>query len=262
MIKIATASQKGGCAKTTTALALFHHFRLAGERVLGIDLDPQQDFTLSLPGMEKAVAGKDVASLLLGKASLADCARPFTDPDTPGQNAAVLPGSQAASALEVLLTGEDRQNRLADALRPYEAAFDYCIIDCPPGLGVLSLSGLVAADWVVVPAGADMYALQALRQLSETLGAVRSRWNPGLKVAGLLLTRHDARSTLSKQMEAALRDAARLIDAEMFPTPIRASVVVQEAIASRRALATYAPKAKANQDYQDFIQELMRRIHG
>lgn len=262
MIKIAIACQKGGVGKTATALALFHHLRLAGERVLGVDLDAQMDFTLALPGMEESVEGKDVASLLLGKSSLAECARPFSDIDKPGENAAVLPGSAAAAALDVLLTGSNRQSLLAAALRPFEDAFDYAILDCAPGLGVLSLSGLVAADWVVVPAQADMFGLQALKQFSETLKAVRERWNPGLRVAGPLLTRHDSRSVLSKQMEAALRDAAKLIDAEPFPTPIRASVVVQEALATRRALETYAPKSKVNQDYQAFISELMRRIHA
>lgn len=257
MKKIAVISQKGGVGKTTTSLAIFHGARLRGWRVLGIDCDAQENFTLSLDGMEDD--GRNIAGVLLNDAPMSDMIVSYSDPDTPLIPAAILKGSVDVSVADVMMTGADRLYRLRNALDSVSESYDITVMDTPPGVGVLSLSAMVAADVIVVPVNADTYGLHALSQLAGTIAMVREKWNPSLKVAGLLLTKFDARSSLSNDMAAAISDAAGILGTTAFSLPIREAVACKEAIALRRALDSYAPKAKVTADYRTFLDELFER---
>ena len=187
---IAVANQKGGVGKTTTAINLATAFAAINKRALIVDLDPQGNASTGL-GIFAADRGRTSYDLLMTADSAADA--PVAT-EVPGLS--LVPAEIDLAGAEAELVGrDDRAFRLRRALSRLSASYDYTFIDCPPGLGLLTLNGLVAAATVLVPLQCEFFALEGLSQLLGTIERVRADFNPGLALEGILLTMFDRRNT-------------------------------------------------------------------
>ena len=249
---ISIINQKGGVGKSSTALALGQGLAVKGQRVLFVDLDAQGNLSYTLSADPNSPTSFEV----LTKEAQATAARQ----KAPGGD--LIAASPALAGADTAIAVVGKEYRLKEALGSLTAEYDYIIIDTPPALGILTINALTASHGAIVPAQADIYSLTGIGQLSQTIGAVRQYCNPELKIIGILLTRHNSRSVLSRDMAEMMEETAQSLKTRLFKTPIRETVAVKEAQAKRESLFSYAPKSNAAQDYMALIKELKRIIHG
>lgn len=252
MKTVAIINQKGGVGKSTTAMALGAGLAGRGHRVLFIDLDPQGNLSYTL----QANLDKPGALEML--------TQPGVQVVQSAPGGEVVAASPALAGADTIITATGKEYRLKEALANLASAqaaldqsFDFALIDTPPALGVLTVNALTAAQGLVIPAQADVFSLQGIGQLSQTIGAVRQYCNPSLKILGILLTRHNNRSILSRDLAEAVAETAAHLNTRLFKAAIREAVAVREAQAQRADLFQYAPKCNAALDYQDFIDEFL-----
>lgn len=249
MKTIAVANRKGGVGKTTTAAALVGGLTLKGYRVLAIDLDAQRNLTST---MQARSDSKTALGVLTGDVTAREAIRHTEGGD-------IIPSSKALSGADATLTETGKEYRLKEALEPIEGEYDYCIIDCPPALGILTVNALTAADSVIIPAQADIYSLEGIEDLQETIQPVKRYCNPDLTIEGILLTRYSPRSVLSRDVTTLAEQLASKLGTTLFKATIREAVAVKEAQISQQNLFVYAPKSKVSEDYRAFIEELLER---
>lgn len=243
----AIVNQKGGVAKTTTALALTSRLREMGKRVLAVDLDPQGNFTYAtgVEGYSHTVVDVMRREVKADKAVFQD----------------LLASSPHLAASDVTFTQVGKEFLLKEALLPLREKYDFIVLDCPPSLGLLSVAALTAADECVLPCQADMYSLTGLMQMGQTLEAVRTYTNPSLVVSGVLLCRYNARSVISREMLAMIQRTAHDLNTRLFHARIRECSALKEAAALRRpSIFEYAPHSNAAQDYAAFTDEFLANI--
>ena len=246
MKTLAIASQKGGTGKTTTSAAVAFWAASQGLRVLAADLDPQGSLTYILQGDGDAPGCYE---LLKGA--------PAQELIQPGRENApdLIPASlQLAGADAEYSSRPGRDFLLKKSLTQVD--YDLAVIDTPPTLGTLLVNALAAADQVVIPVQADVFALQSVYQLMETITQVREYCNPGLKVAGVVLTRYSGRAVLSRDLKESLEETCRELGVPVFRTVIREGIAAKEAQTMRESLFTYAPKSNPAQDYAALMGEL------
>lgn len=248
MKTITIVNQKGGVGKTTTALALSAGLRLRGYKVLCIDLDPQRNMSYTHGAMNSAVTVLDV---LTGGKSADDAITETALGD-------LIPSSALLSSIDKRLTGDRQEYRLRDALETMQGNYDYIVIDTPPALGTLSVNALTASDTAIITAQADVFSLQGIGDLVETMRAVQAYTNPGLSVAGILLTRHNNRANLSKDVTDMIKQTADQMGTKAFNTAIRECIALKEAQAYQSDIFTYAPKSNAAEDYTAVLDELIK----
>jgi len=243
---IAIINQKGGVGKTTTALALGAGLSLKGFKVLFIDMDAQANLTYTIGADHSGLTTID----LLTKTIKAKQIIQHTEQGD------IIPASPALSGADTVITDVGKEYRLKEALEPLKGDYDYIIIDTPPALGILTVNALTACKWVVIPAQADVFSLQGIGQLHETIQAVRHYCNPGLTVRGILLTRYSPRAILSRDIADLIEQAAEQLQTKLFKATIREGIAIKEAQASQKNLFSYAPKSNVAADYTAFIDEL------
>lgn len=245
---IAVINQKGGVAKTTTAHALAAGLALEGFRVLMVDLDGQKSLTL----VTGAKAGSHTAlEVLTRKAKAAQAITHTASGD-------IIAASDGLGAADTMLKDTGREYRLKEALKPLNKDYDYCVIDCPPSLGILTINALTAANSCIVPAQADFLSLQAIGQLEQTLKAVKAYTNRELRIKGILITRYSARAVLSREAVEMIQAKAAELRTKVFEAKIRESVSLKEAQAVRQSIYAYAPKSNGAKDYKAFIAEIVK----
>lgn len=245
---LAIMNQKGGAGKTTTAEALAAGLTLKGYSVLSVDLDAQCNMTYTA---RAKTSGATALGVLTGEIKAEDAIQHTESGD-------LIPASKALAGADAVITDTGKEYRLREALEPLQARYDFVLLDTPPALGILSVNALTACNSVIIPAQADIYSLQGIEQLAETMKPVKKYCNPALRIEGILLTRYSPRSVLSREVaELAERIAAKL-GTKLFKTTIREAVAVREAQISQRSLYSYAPRAKVTEDYSHFIEELLR----
>lgn len=250
MKTIAIANRKGGVGKSTTAAALMAGLTSKGYKVLAIDLDAQRNLTST---MRAKADSKTALGVLTGDITAKEAIRQTESGD-------IIPASKALSGADATITDTGKEYRLKEALEPIEGVYDYCIIDCPPALGILTVNALTAANYVIIPAQADIYSLEGIEDLQETIQPVRKYCNPQLEIEGILLTRYSPRSILSRDVTTLAEQLAGKLGTFLYKATIREAVAVKEAQISQQSLFTYSPKAKVTEDYRAFIDELLERI--
>lgn len=252
MKTVTFSNQKGGVGKSTTAAALAAGLVHRGQKVLCVDLDPQCNLTIA-SGVDVMGDGPVLYDVFKGTAAAKDAIIPSPLYD-------VMRGGLALAAADMDFTQTGREYMLREALEEVAAGYDFAVIDTGPQLGVLSVNALTAADGVVIPLTADLFALQGLEQLALLIGRVRKYSNRDLRIYGLLITRYDERTTISKAMRERITGQAAKLGTKVFSRPIRNSVAVREAQALQNDLFSEAPKANATIDYSAFIDELMQEV--
>ena len=240
------ANQKGGVGKTSASHALATGLTQKGYKVLAVDTDPQGNLSYTM-GADTEAPG--VYEMMKGTCAPHDAVQRTTQGD-------VICGSLMLSSADIDFNGVGREYLLAEALEPLASRYDFIVIDSPPQLGVLTINALTAANDVIVPMGADIYSIIGYSQLLETIDKVRKRCNPGLIIAGLLMTRHNNRTILGRDLKDALEEKARLLGSKIFKSFIREGVAVKEAQTNRESL--YASKSKVAEDYIAFVDEYLK----
>ena len=278
-------NQKGGVSKSTTSEALADGLTLKGYHTLLIDLDAQGSVSLTAGAV---LNGSTIYEVLTKRCTAQEAIQQRThynaheveqnDTHEDAQvyaheveqefkrnyshtatRADIIPASQQLAKIDIELTGIGKEHRLREQLKPLLTQYAYIVIDTPPALGLLTVNALTVANYVIIPSQADVYSMQGIHQLAETVEAVREYTNPELKLAGILLTRHNARSILSRDMTDTAKETADKIETFLYKTVIREGVAVKEAQANCLSIFEYAPKSNPAADYAAFVEEFLKR---
>jgi chromosome partitioning protein len=249
MRTIAVANQKGGCGKTTTSVNLSAALAQSGKRVLLIDLDPQGHATLGV-GFEPEEFEKTIYNAII-------------DPLTPLESVVVATKFDGLSLApsNVLLSGAEteitpryaRERLLRQTIEKLNGRYDFCIIDCSPSLSLLTLNALVASSEVIIPVQTHYYALEGLKQLLETIGVVRDRFNYSLRILGILLTFFESRTLLSQEVR---RETEEHFGKLVLKTVIHRSIRLAEAPSAGEPILAYDSKSIGAREYMALAQEI------
>lgn len=255
MRTIAIANQKGGVGKTTTASALAAGIAAMGKRVLAVDLDPQGNLTAAC-GTECGDA-PTIYEVLKRACAPGDAVR-----EAKG-GYGIIPSNIMLAAAEQELSQTGKEYRLREALEELGGRYDYAILDTPPSLGLLTVNAATAADEIIIPTTASVFAASGVSQLSDTVANVKKYGNPALEIAGILFTRFNPRTNISRQMRELTSEIGEYINAPVYKTYIRAAVAVEEAQANGTDIYRHGGgRSTVSEDYKAFVVEFIESEEG
>src|SRR3989339_373651 len=249
---IAVVNQKGGVGKTTTAVNLGAYLAESGKYVLLIDLDPQANASSGL-GIDYQNINRGIYEALAGQFLVREILHP-----TSHVGFRVAPATPAFAGANVELVNlERREHRLSDAILEVLSDYDIILIDCPPSLGILTINGLIAADYILIPVQAEYYALEGLGQLLKTIDLVRQNLKPELKVLGAVLTMFDSRNSLAEEV---MHELYKFFPDNIFRSVIPRTVRLAEAPSFGQSIFHYDPSGKGSKAYERLARELLDRF--
>ena len=244
---LTVAFGKGGTGKTSTAAALANDARMKGKSVLSIDCDPQANFTFALKG-NPAMPG--LYEVMTDRAQATDVIQ-----QTP-QTQLISAGLNMANAEQAIANKPGRDFILKEALEPLRNNYDLIVIDTQPDLNTILVNALSVSDTVLLPMQANSFSIMGLYQMQETISQVKRRCNPGLTIAGIVLTKYKPRQTLASDMRESIVQQAQAMGTKVFDTYIREGVAVEQAQAMQQSLFDYAPDSNPAKDYKALFAEM------
>lgn len=247
---ISVSNQKGGVGKTTTTCSLAAGLKKKGYRVLAIDLDPQGNLGFSVGADTETSAS--IYNVLKGEIKIQYAIQKTNSMD-------IIISSILLSGIELEFTNTGREYLLKEAIRPILAFYDYILLDTPPALGILTINAFTASDGIVVPMLSDIFSLQGIAQLYETVERVKKYCNPNISITGILLTRFNPRSRLSQEIRGTAEMIAEDLHIRLFDSFIRSSVSASEAQSLQKDIFAYNSRSHVAQDYGQFIDELLAK---
>jgi chromosome partitioning protein len=248
---LAIANQKGGVGKTTTAINLSAALAMRGRSVLLVDLDPQANASMSY--LDVRSLQKSMYDVLNGQATLVDIIQ-----SSPVPRLDIAPARIGLAKLEGQLVGElDAHYRLKDRLLEIKDRYEFIVIDTPPALGLITVNALVAATHLLIPVQSSYFALEGTDDLLETVDRIRARPNPELKLLGAVITLHDKRTTLARDVHKAV---AEVFGGRVFETTISKSIRLEESPAHRESIFTFAPQSTGAYEYYKLCEEVIERV--
>jgi chromosome partitioning protein len=251
---VAIANQKGGVGKTTTAVNLAAALAMRGKKTLLIDLDPQANSSISFLNHD-VIERSTYDAIAEAQCRLADIIQPTTLP-----NLFVAPARISLAKLEARLVGElDAHFKLKDKIGQLNGEFENIVIDCPPALGLLTVNALVAATHLLIPIQSSYFALEGTDDLLETIEKVRQRPNPELRILGVVITMHDKRTALARDIRAQIQ---KVFGGKVFKTVIAKSVRLEESPAYKESIFTFAPDSVGATDYYSLCEEVIERVEA
>ena len=243
---IAVINQKGGVGKSTTAHAIGAGLTLKGHRVLYVDLDAQGNLSYTL---RADTNGLTAMELLQGRNTQAAIQRTAQGD--------IIASSPSLAGADTIITAVGKEYRLREALEPLGGLYDYCIIDTPPALGILTINALTACNGAIIPAQADIYSLQGISQLHTTIETVKQYCNPALTIKGIVLTRYNSRAIISREVADMIEQTAGKLQTKLYKAEIRECTAIKEAQATQQDIYSYAPRSNATADYTALIAEIL-----
>lgn len=249
---IAVTNQKGGVGKTTSAVNIAYYLAKSGKKVLLVDLDPQGNATSGL-GIDKNELTSTMSEVLLETTDLKDAIL-----KTDHKNLWLAPTTSHLANVEVEIAAmQHKFSRLRTALETVAGDYDIILIDSPPSLSLLTVNGLIAAKYVLLPVQAEFYALEGLGQLLETMKLVRKGMNPGLELLGVLPTMMDSRTTLSNQVHAEIK---KHFADKVFQNTIPRNIRLAEAPSHGVPIGAYDRWSKGARAYKAVAKEVIDRV--
>lgn len=245
---ISVTNQKGGVGKTTTSLALATGLMRNGFKALAVDMDPQANLSFGLGGDTED--GPTVYDLLKGDVHPRFAVQRTSCVDLISSNILL-------SGVDLEFTRSGREYLLRTGLEPLRDKYDYIVIDTPPALNILTVNAFAASDYVIIPMLADIFSLQGIAQLSDTILRLQQACNPDLVIGGILLSKYDGRTILGKRIRETAEMVAEQVGTRLYKTAIRNSISIPESQTNQVSMFEYAPRNPAVRDYVAFIQELL-----
>lgn len=246
-VVISVITQKGGVGKTTVVNALCASLSKRRYRVLAIDMDPQGNLSLSFDADSDNAA--TIYDVLKGEALPIDSIQrqPVAD---------IIPSNILLSSIELEFTGKNREFLLSNIIEQVTGLYDIILIDSPPGLGILTINALTASDYVIIPMLPDIFSLQGLTLVYDTIEYIQSTVNKKLAISGILVNRYMKRSKLHKEIYGTAQLICHKLNVNLFKTVIRNSKTLAEAQSIQTDITEYSPKSSGVKDFNSLVTEL------